>query len=195
MYRLVALVTGRRSEELIGRLEVPHLRVYGLYGMEEIGAPELGVAALPLVERAAADIPEAWVEHKGPSLAIHYRQAPDPPAARSALLVALTPVATETGLELIEGKMVIELVPPDRPLKGGAVERLAREHELEAALYAGDDHADLDAFAALDRLADRGVVTAKVAVRGHETPEALVAAADVVVDGPLGLVTLLRALA
>jgi trehalose 6-phosphate phosphatase len=163
--------------------------------MEDVGAPELEVAALPLAERAAAEVPEAWVEDKGPSLAVHYRQAPDPTAARSALLVALTPVASETGLELIEGKMVIELVPPDRPHKGGAVERLAGEYELEAALYAGDDHADLDAFAALDRLALRGVATTKVAVRGHETPEALIAAADVVVDGALGLVDLLRTLA
>ena len=52
--------------------------------------------------------------------------------------------------------MVLELVPPDRPLKGGAVERLAREHGLRAVLYAGDDHADLDAFDALDRLIGSG---------------------------------------
>jgi trehalose 6-phosphate phosphatase len=112
------------------------------------------------------------------------------------LVVALQPVATGAGLELIEGKMVVELVPPDRPLKGGAVERLVGEHALEALLYAGDDHADLDAFAALDRLSaskDVGVAV-RVAVRGPETPLAMVEAADVVVEGPEGLVDLLRTL-
>jgi trehalose 6-phosphate phosphatase len=91
---------------------------------------------------------------------------------------------------------VVEFVPPDRPLKGGAVERLVGEHELEAVLYAGDDHADLDAFAALDRLSASEDVraTVRVAVRGPETPPAMVEAADVVVDGPEGLVDLLRTL-
>jgi trehalose 6-phosphate phosphatase len=115
-------------------------------------------------------------------------------AARAALLVALQPIATDGGLRLIEGKMVLELVPPDRPLKGGAVERLAGEYALQAVLYAGDDHADLDAFAALDRLAREGVTTVKVAVRGPETPEALLDAADVAVDGPGGLVAFLSQL-
>ena len=80
--------------------------------------------------------------------------------------------------------MVLELVPRDRPMKGGAVERLAGEHGLEAVLFAGDDVADLDAFAALDRLAISGLVAVKVAVRGAETPRELVAGADLSVDGP-----------
>lgn len=76
-------------------------------------------------------------------------------------------------------------------MKEGAVEGLAVEERLDAALFAGDDLADLRAFAALDRLAERGVLTVKIAVRGPETPRALTDAADVVVDGPAGLVILL----
>ncbi len=149
---------------------------------------------VPLVERAASSVTEAWVEDKGASLAVHYRQAPDPADARAALLHSLTPIASAGGLELIEGKMVLELVPPGRPMKGGAVERLAGEHELDAVLYAGDDHADLDAFEALDRLAADGVRAVKVAVRGAETPEVLLAGADIVVEGQPELVALLRSL-
>lgn len=193
-YRLVGIVTGRRSEEVAALLPVPHLRFFGLYGLGE-DAPELATALAPSVEVAAGVVPEAWVEQKGPSIAVHYRQAPDPARARVRLLVALQPLATEGGLELIEGKMVLELVPPGRPMKGGAVERLVGEHGLEAVLYAGDDHADLDAFAALDRLAERGVLAITVAVLGPETPPALVEAADLVVKGPGGLVALLRQLA
>jgi trehalose 6-phosphate phosphatase len=192
-YRTVAIVTGRRPEEVAALLDVPHVTYVGLYGLED-GANELVTAIVPAVQTATAEIAEAWVEDKGVSVAVHYRQAPDPLSARAALLVALQPVATEAGLELIEGKMVLELVPPDRPLKGGAVERLAREHGLRAVLYAGDDHADLDAFDALDRLIGSGDVRAavRVAVRGPETPPALVDAADVVAEGPAELVELLR---
>jgi trehalose 6-phosphate phosphatase len=90
--------------------------------------------------------------------------------------------------------MVLELMPKGRPMKGDAVERLAREHALEAVLYAGDDHADLEAFGALERLRARGVATVGVAVRGDETPAALVQGADLVAEGPAGLVEILRSL-
>jgi trehalose 6-phosphate phosphatase len=153
--------------------------------------PELATAAAPLARRAANEVPGAWVEDKGVSIAVHYRAARDHVEARAALILALTPVASDSGLELIEGKMVLELVPPDRPLKGGAIERLAGELALDGALYAGDDHADVEAFVALDRLAAQGRTTVKVAVRGEETPRALLDAADLVVDGPVGLVGLL----
>jgi trehalose 6-phosphate phosphatase len=176
-------------------LDVPHVTYVGLYGLED-GANELVTAVTPRVQAATAEVKEAWVEDKGVSVAVHYRQARDPVSARAALMVALQPVATDAGLELIEGKMVLELVPPDRPLKGGAVERLVGEHALEALLYAGDDHADLAAFAALDRLsASEDIdVAVRVAVRGPETPPALIEAADVVAEGPEGLVDLLRTL-
>lgn len=174
-------------------LDVPGLRYFGLYGMQE-AASELIAIVAPRVESAAAAVAEAWVENKGVSVAVHYRQAPDPATARAALVTALQEVAASAGLELVEGKMVVELVPSDRPRKGGAVERLVGEHGLSAAMYAGDDVADLDAFSALERLAASGLLAVKVAVRGIETPEPLLASADIRVDGPEGLVDLLRQL-
>lgn len=192
-YAVVAVVTGRRSEEVAAFLPVPGLRFLGLYGMEE-AAPELRRTVMPRAQEAAAVVPEAWVEDKGISVAIHYRQAPDPLVAREALLGCLGDVAMQAGLEVMEGKMVIELVPPGHRMKGGAVERLVADNALSAVLFAGDDVADLDAFASLDRLNTGGLITLKVAVRGPETPDELLAAADVVVDGPEGLVALLRRL-
>jgi trehalose 6-phosphate phosphatase len=192
-YAVVAVVTGRRAEEVATLLSVPGLRYEGLYGLQGV-APELLLAVLPQVESAAAAVPEAWVEDKGVSVAVHYRSAPDPLHARVALLAALEPVAADAGMALVEGKRVLELVPADRPMKGGAVERIAGESALEGVLYAGDDVADMDAFGAVDLLAARGLAGVKVAVRGAETPAALTAAADLVVEGPRGLVTLLRRL-
>ena len=193
-YRLVAILTGRRSEEVAKLIDVPGLRYYGLYGMEE-AAPELLTAVGSLAEAAAAAVPGAWVEDKRASIAVHYRQAPDPAQARASLVRSLREVASSAGLEVVQGKMVVELVPAGRPRKGGAVERLAGQHALRAVLFAGDDEADLDAFAALDRLRSKGLLAVKVAVRGDETPQGLVDSADVVVEGPEGLVELLRQLA
>jgi trehalose 6-phosphate phosphatase len=192
-YRLVAILTGRRSEEVTAILEVPGLTILGLYGFAESAPSDVAINA-PAVRVAATSVPKAWVEDKGVSLAVHYRQAPDPVEARRVLLDALRPIVAGSGLDLIEGKMVLELVPAGRPMKGGAVERLAREHALGAMLYAGDDVADLEAFRALDTLAREGVRTVRVAVRGEETPGSLLEAADVVVEGPTGMLEFLRSL-
>jgi trehalose 6-phosphate phosphatase len=192
-YRVVAIVSGRRSEEVADLLTVPGLLCVGLYGMEGI-SPGVAEVAPKAEALAAALVPEAWVEDKGASIAVHYRQAPDPVTARTALAPALRAEAAAAGLELVEGKMVLELVPAGGPRKGGAVERLTEQHDLSAVLFAGDDVADLDAFAALDALVARGLLAVKVAVRGDETPEELLSAADVRVDGPQGLVELLRQL-
>lgn len=193
-YRVVAIVSGRPANEIDRLLAVPGVRFVGLYGLGP-GDVMSSAGLLSRVEGAAARVPEAWVEDKGSSVAVHYRQAPDPPRTREDLLGPLREVADAEGLELVEGKMVLELVPAGRPRKGGAVERMVAEHELEAALFAGDDVADLDAFEALDRLAVSGLVTLKVAVAGEETPAELLGSADVIVDGPPGLVDLLRHLA
>ena len=77
-YRVVAVISGRRSEEVAALLDVPGLRYFGLYGLEE-AAPELVAVVAPSVETAATAVPQTWVEDKGASIAVHYCQAPDPP--------------------------------------------------------------------------------------------------------------------
>jgi trehalose 6-phosphate phosphatase len=193
-YRVVAIVSGRRSEELARLLDVDGLTFYGLYGLQG-AAPDIADAVAPLVERAAAMVPGARAEHKVSSIAVHYRQAKEPALARGALLPALEEIASAHGLAVIEGKMVLELVPSGRPRKGGAVARIVGEHALEGALFAGDDVADVEAFDSLDDARARGVRTVKVAVRSAEAPVVLLDRADLVVNGPEGLVELLGRLA
>jgi trehalose 6-phosphate phosphatase len=75
------------------------------------------------------------------------------------------------------------------------VERIARDRALDAVLFVGDDVGDLDAFAALDRLRARGMWTCAVAASGRETPAEVTTAADLVVEGPTGVASLLAAIA
>jgi trehalose 6-phosphate phosphatase len=67
---------------------------------------------------------------------------------------------------------------------------------LSAALYAGDDTTDLDAFRGLRSLVQAGKLTSAVcvAVRSEEAPQELVQEADLTIDGPDGVRRLLEAL-
>lgn len=176
-------------------LDAPGVRLLGVYGLQDVEHDPATAAFIDRVRAASAIVPAAWVEDKGAVVAVHYRAAPDHVAARETLTRSLAPLADAEGLELVQGKMVLELMPTDRPRKGGAVLRLAAELGLRGVLFAGDDVADLEAFEALGTLSSEGALVIRVAVRGAETPEALLDAADVIVEGPLGLVDLLRALA
>ncbi|MBA3728046.1 MAG: trehalose-phosphatase [Actinobacteria bacterium] len=193
-YGVVALVSGRRAEELRELVPVSSVEIFGLYGL----APVVGAGAvrsiLPAVEGIVARHPGARLEDKGPSVAVHFRETADPAATEAALESELAGIADRGGLTLLPGKMVLELAPRTVPGKGSVVRREVLRHRVAACLYAGDDVADLDAFRALEELRTEGILTVKVAVSSEETPRRLIESADVVVQRPSGLLELLRSL-
>lgn len=192
-YRVVAVISGRTRDELEGLVDVAGVRLIGSYGLAPGSVP---AEVISEVLAAADEVEGAWMETKGATIAVHYRATPDADAAGRVLEDRLSSLAVPARMALVTGKHVVELVPAGLPLKEGAVERIIQDEALSAALYAGDDLADLLAFEALDRAREDGRLehAMKVAVHGAETPGALVAAADVVVDGPVGMVELLAAL-
>jgi trehalose 6-phosphate phosphatase len=192
-YRVVAAISGRTKDELEGLVDVAGVRLIGSYGLAT-GSVPAGVISAVLA--AADEVEGAWMETKGATIAVHYRATPDADAAGRVLEARLSALAVPARMALVPGKHVLELVPAGLPLKEGAVERIIQDEGLRAALYAGDDLADLLAFEALDRAREDGRLehAIKIAVRGAETPEALVAAADVIVDGPAAMVELLATL-
>ncbi|MFD5129403.1 trehalose-phosphatase [Streptomyces olindensis] len=204
----VAVVTGRPAEVAVRNgafADVPgleHLVVLGHYGAErwdarsgEITAP----APHPGVEAVRAELPGllegsgTWVEDKGRAVAVHTRRAPDPQAAFEALRAPLTDLATRHGLIVEPGRMVLELRPPGMD-KGVALSDFAREIGAGSVLYAGDDLGDLPAYAAVDALRSDGTPGLLVCSGSDEVTE-LRERADLVVDGPEGVVALLAALA
>ncbi len=184
-YALVAAVSGRTSADAKLLLGIPELVVAGTHGLELESVSREWVRKM---HELARDV--AWrVEDKGVTLAIHYRNADDEDAAR-AELETVAERARSVGLRARFGRKVLELLPPVDVDKGTAVRRLLERAELSRALYAGDDTTDLDAFAALDDL-ELGV---RVAVASPEAPPGLLERADLVVDGPAGVLDLLRQL-
>jgi trehalose 6-phosphate phosphatase len=196
-FGVVAIVSGRPVAFLREHLP-PMVELYGLYGLESVLEGELAhhpeaFAWQGVVDQVVADAhssgPAVDVEHKGMSLTLHFRRHPKEAAAAEAWAGE---AADRSGLLLRHAKMSIELHPPVAVDKGSIVE--ARAAGCAAALYAGDDAGDLPAFAALDRLSERGVTSLKVAVRTPDASPAVLAAADLQVDGPAGAVDLLRQL-
>src|SRR3546814_221020 len=174
VYAVVAIVSGRPAAYLVP--QVPEgVVINGLYGLEwardgEIRRPpeaERWAAVVDEVAAAAAAVgtDALEVEHKGLSLTLHYRTHPDD---AGEVLVWATDQAERTGLVVREAKMSLELHPPLSYDKGSAVEELVAG--LDAACFLGADVGDLPAFAALDRLAERGVATSKEEASWGKTP-------------------------
>jgi trehalose 6-phosphate phosphatase len=189
---VVAVISGRRSDEVRALVDVPGLEVVGTHGLEH--AAEIDAAAMAAITEVASAV-GAWVEPKGAAVAVHFRALPDPDAAVRTASGPLTAVAAAHGLELVPGRAILELMPLGASRKGDAVELLVEGDELEAVLFAGDDVGDLDAFAALRRLRSVGLWTCSVAAGGPEVSPAVIGAADLVVEGPRGIVELLRTIA
>ncbi len=187
-YALVACISGRSSTEARRIVGVEELFYVGTHGLEL--APGAAVWR-DQIERfaATADWPAEWIEDKGLSLSLHYRQSDEPEKSRLAL-ERIAEAAEEVGLYARFGRMLLEILPPVEADKGTAIRSLLDERGLERALYAGDDTTDLDAFRALEGL-ELGIC---VALSSSEAPAALIEAADIVLAGPDELVELLRAL-
>ena len=191
---LVAVVSGRDVRSLREMIGLKSVTYVGNHGLEEWKAggeqqeceTQVSDGLLEDVENGVGGIGVSGlsVENKGLSVAVHYRNAPDPTAALSALSRMLKSLAAARGLEIREGKMVLEIGPGVGVNKGTAVGRLAREFELTGAIVLGDDVTDCDAFDALHGLIrERGLKGAAVAVVDEETPEAVMRKADYYLSG------------
>ena len=78
--------------------------------------------------------------------------------------------------------------------KGNAVRNLQKQMHADAMVFVGDDLGDLEAFDAVADLRRRGMVGFLVC-SGSDEQQALVEKADLVVDGPDGVVAFLHQLA
>lgn len=184
-YALVACVSGRPGADVEQLVGVDGVAIVGEHGLE------LDPEAARWAEQIVAFASEVdWpAERKPLSVSFHFRRADDEAAAR-AYLTRVAEKAASRGFVPRWGRMVLEVRPPVDADKGTAVRALVSRAAVPRALYAGDDTTDVDAFDGLDGLE----LALRVAVRSAEAPAALLEAADLVVDGPDGVLELLRGL-
>ncbi|MDP9445103.1 MAG: trehalose-phosphatase [Actinomycetota bacterium] len=207
----LAVVTGRpaavaaRYAGLAGRRDLGDVEVLGQYGLErwdaetgQVTAPPASPAVAHVREQlgsvlAGAGAADAHVEDKGAAVAVHTRRMADPVAAFERLRGPLDALAREHGLHLEPGRFVLELRPRGVD-KGGALRSLVQRCAARSVMFAGDDLGDLAAYDEVDRLRHQGLPGLLVCSSSTEQT-ALADRADLVVDGPAGVVGLLRDLA
>jgi trehalose 6-phosphate phosphatase len=187
-YALVAVVSGRASEDVRDRVAVDGVVCVGSHGLELEPQAERWRRTLAAFA-ADAPWPPEEIEVKGLAVAFHFRRRTDEAAAVREL-DEIAEKAREDGLVARYGRKVLEVLPPVGSNKGTAVRHMLEEFGLRRALAAGDDTTDIDSFAALDGLE----VALRVAVASEESPLVLVEAADLVVGSTDEFQALLRQL-
>jgi trehalose 6-phosphate phosphatase len=208
-YGLVACVSGRRASEARAMVAIGTISYLGSHGVELLRAGWTEAVLDPAVADWArrinqfareADTSElrrrrVRLEDKGAIAAFHWRGAPDEEAARETI-DSLAARAQAAGLSTHWGRKVLEVRPPVRIDKGAGIKTLLQDADVDAALYAGDDSTDLDAFRGLSELVEQGRLARaiRVGVRSDEGPSEIAEEADLTVDGPDGVRGLLEAL-
>jgi trehalose 6-phosphate phosphatase len=156
-------------------------------------------------------------EDKGIIVAFHWRGARDEAEAEAALR-ELASDAEGQGLAVHWGRKVLEVRPPVTLEKGRGIAALFKEvlarrgngagaadtgdgpqeagAGVAAAMYVGDDLTDLDAFRELRKMVADGALASAlcVAIASDEAPSELVESADLVMDGPNDVRSLLAGL-
>ena len=204
-YLLVAGISGRRTEDALDLIGLEKMVYFGNHGFEILrdGEVEVIPEAEPYLEkiqeleaRAREELaPQgAFIEEKGITASVHYRNAPPEVGERAVELVKAE--GERLGLRITVGRGVVEARPPIQADKGTAVRTLVEEYRPKRAMFIGDDTTDLDAFNALVKLRDEGTLdeVLRVGVRSDEGPPEIVSEADVVVDGVEGVEELLKTL-
>ncbi len=207
----VGVVTGRSAAVAETMVGVPGLTYVGNHGMERrqagidwshpgaLAASEAMRTALREFAAKAEAVGQTdglVIEDKRLSGSIHYRLAPDPDAARAALLPLAVAVAQRHGLIVTEGRLIFEVRPSVVVNKGTAIVDLVAEHRLRGVIFLGDDLTDVDGFRALRVLRDSGeVATLRVGVLAPETQPQVLEESDVTVYGVVSCVALLGAIA
>jgi trehalose 6-phosphate phosphatase len=204
-YLLVAGISGRKTEDALDLVGLADVVYFGNHGFEILrdGEVEVTPEALPYLEKvqelennARQELAPlgAFVEEKGITASIHYRNAPPEVGEKSVDFVKRE--GERLGLRITVGRGVVEARPPIRADKGTAVRALVEEYRPERAMFLGDDTTDLDAFRELVELREEGALKEilRVGVASEEGPPEITSEADIVVDGVDGVDVVLRAL-
>jgi trehalose 6-phosphate phosphatase len=197
-FALVAVVSGRPVEFLADVLGAPAgVTLVGVYGLELLLTEDEALTWSEVTAAVAADAQGqapagVFVEPKGLTLTIHWRQAPEHEGWVRRFAAAQH---EQRRLALFPARSSIELRPPFAVDKGAVVRTLVERmpERPHAVGVFGDDVGDLPAFEVLSTLGADDVV--RVAAVDAESAPEVAAAADLTVPGAAGAVALLGELA
>lgn len=159
----VALISGRPIHDLDRLFPGVRMPVAGQHGVERRNAAgvitrhDFPRERLERAHRRLAAIvarrPGLLLEHKGLSLALHYRRAPRIAGYAHRLIHSVLPLVGSRQFTVLTGKRVVELKPAGRD-KGVAVREYMAEPPFRGrtAVFVGDDATDEYGFAVVNRM-------------------------------------------
>lgn len=153
----VIVISGRRRASLLQFVKVPRVFLHGLYGREKEDGLVVSRTAAEKISKARealASLPDRapgiFIEEKGASLAVHFRDASRQSERRARARLRKLLTDCRPHLTIIRAGNVWELVPSHVRGKGHAVRVLLREFGAAfLPIYIGDDLTDEPAFRAL----------------------------------------------
>ncbi len=199
----VGIVSGRELSDLRPRVNVDGITYAGNHGFEIEGPgfsfrePSADRSRVDLdqllaeIATAIAGIPGAWVQHKGLTASIHFRQVESSLVPQVIDAVnRITQKDRDAGRFVLRtGKAVLEVRPSANWHKGRAIrwiaDRIAPANTDAVLIYLGDDETDEDAFNVLE-----GQITVRVGSNGNTAAAYRVAGPDDVAEFFAWLVTL-----
>ena len=191
----VAAISGRLTEVLRRLVGVDGVVYYGNHGLERWfkGQVEIRPEAQGYVGKTAVAIKELGpilhplgvvFEDKGAGLVFHYRTLPHREKVRDTILEEISRSSAAQSFNIDKARTVIELRPPIEITKGSVLKEIIESYHLRAAVYMGDDVADIDAFDTMHALsrstAFQGLA---LGVVGEETPPDVAERADLLLRG------------
>jgi len=163
----VAVISGRSLDDVRRRVPVEDVVLAGNHGLEieGPGVDRFTHPDLPLFAERARGVaaalreirePGVWLEEKGASLTLHYRQAE--PRGHARIAERAHAIVRDAGFQARDAQCAVEARPPLGWDKGRAVLHVLRSRhgpawtERVRAVYVGDDDTDEDAFRVLQGL-------------------------------------------
>jgi len=152
----IALLTGRSIADLREKLAhtvfAPDFCI-GNHGMEGLPSCERASAQAvktmsqwrSALEEGTWKTPGIFFEDKTLSASIHFRECQDQESGQQEILRRIESLHPRP--EVIEGKLVYNLLPPNSPNKGSALIELIALTQVRSALFMGDDVTDEHGFA------------------------------------------------
>lgn len=204
----VAVISARDLANLAVQCPVPGVLLLGSYGLEPwmrltkdepLPPPtppsERLVRLARTLEELTDWLPGVEVETKTLGVAVHYRNSPEPRRAAQLVRRMVEQVAKGDGLEVVRGKLVVEVRPPRSGNKGTALAAILDRLRPRGCVFAGDDLGDLPAMEELHRRSGDLELAWAIGILAPDASPLLVEAADHYLDGPAAWASLLQELA
>ena len=184
-FKLLSIITGRSLKDALEMINIEGILYIGNHGMEyqrnnEIITDKKTLNYIPKINELYEKLknesnlkqPGIILENKKACISIHYRSTQDTQSVRKTILKTLRNIKTTEGLQIKEGRKIIEVRPPVGNDKGKIINKIVKNYQAKKLIYLGDDITDVDAFKEISKLStEKNFEGISILVISNETPE------------------------